>query len=313
MSAAELDLSSAVAEKDVESYTLTEGEVASLGGGGKFPLAVVLAAITALFLGVFFGWAGGSGMSARQLINQRIDNAGTLSAEVTNVSKQLAALHAQLDTIAVDTGYRPEFDDALRAAFTGDKRPVLSGDAVAAARVVLAYDARLSGQLIDFSVGTQIFAATVDRHLAQARAEVEEIQREAEGKEDPRGYGILFNFDEQAARYQQYLDNTQAPSFLPVPGLRVRFGELTLVTNEKGGSFTIDLPNGQQQAVPAYNLIVVDKGQLVEGTTTEPASARHARRARQIKEQLAALVEAQGRIGKQLDELSAAPKVFVFP
>ena len=265
------------------------------------PLAAVF--IVALFLGTFYGSASGKNES----YNAQISDAQRMIEVIQPLANNLSSLRNDLEAITVQ-GYSEDFDARLAQAYSGSGRITLEATQLNTARALLGLDQQIGPQLVSLASNTQLLRDLVERHQATTRREMDEIQREIAGNTDSANYAIVFDSAQQGQRYGAFMENAEANPYIPIAGFKVTYDELVPTMEGTGNNqrpvFTVTFPNGQPRTVPIYEVIPLDRAQLIERTSNETAISRYVQRAVQIRENVEAVARQASSLAGMIEEAS---------
>ena len=280
---------------------IPDAELAAVArpGAGALVTAAVLAALVA----GGFGYAAGYVMIARSLDADRASQALTLSSSVSGTVQGLRALSLRLDEVPAE-GYQAGFEQVLRDAY-GNAPPVVSEAALVNARLVLAFETQLVGEILQLSSETRLLRALVERHLQLTERDLPEIQRELAGAEDNRSYGVIFDLQTQAGNYQRALDDDNVSGFTPVRAAVVSYDSLDVITEGSGAAardlFRVTMRDGSQQHIPVFNLVVLPREHLLEGVSSETALSRYRGRVQDLRTRVGELAERFARLPGRIE------------
>lgn len=277
--------------------------------GSKSLTGVMIAAVAALLLGVAMGAVATTANFARTLENQIIADATAASTAVQPRATRIRTLRASIGDLTVDT-YSADFDAHLRTAMA-EGEIGLPAAALGSISALMAYDERLSSDLVNFVVQSNLLSQLIQRHLALTERDREEIDRLVAGAADTRSYGVAIDLNRSVAAFQAFVSDPDANPYTPMRGERVSFESLDMVVEGEGEQqrelYSVTNAAGEPMPVLIHDLVLLDREQLLPPATGETALQRYTARAANIQQTVDALVATQNDLITQLDERGAAP------
>lgn len=312
------DYSDAVAEESPAEFTYDPNQVDAdiKAPASKTLLATVLATAAALLVGVAIGVIGTANNTVRSLENATTTDAGVLLEAVRPVAGALTALDGDLAAIPAETQYSPEFEERLRATFTGGDLPVLEPGLVAAAKTLMVVNDSLGRQLVDYAVATNYLNGSVERHLRATEVDADEITALQAGTEDNTNYGIAIEFETLLNRFQMFIQDAEANPFSPIAAERVTYDSLEMIVegedDEQREFYAVTTATGDNINVLIHDLVLLPREQLLPPISSENALDRYRARATQIKEMTAQVTTMQADLLAQLEDLADNQIYFTF-
>lgn len=308
----EEDYSNAVSNVESEagfSYDANATDPTLQAPGGKSLTGVVIAAVAALLLGVAFGAVGTTANYARSLDNQIIADATAARTAVQPRAERIRTLRASVGDLTIET-YSADFDAHLRTAMA-EGEIGLPAAALSSISALMAYDDRLSGDLVNFVVQSNLLSQLIQRHLALTERDREEIDRLLAGAADPRSYGVAIDLNRSVAQFQAFVADPDANPFTPMRAERVSYESLEMVVQGEGEQqrelYAVTNAAGERMEVLIHDLVLLDREQMLPPASGETALQRYVARAANIQQTVDALVATQSDLITKLEERGAAP------
>jgi hypothetical protein len=278
---------------------------------------VAVVSVVCIAVGVVVGLGLGLGNEKRSLVNSTIQSSNNVLARIEGVAERLTDLNARVQSLPVESTYNQEFEDTLAASYASEA-PIFDGNSLVLAGSVLAYDARVTSPLLDYSMKTNLLASLVRSHLELTGLERDAIQTEIAGNADSSNYGIAFSLEGVLGAYNATLGENPAP-YQPISAERVSFQTLEQVMippdaspDNQVAAYNVTNSAGAEIQVPIHDLLVLPRAQLLPAISDDTPLTRYRRRAARIKSLLNDVVVQQQDIVSGLREMGAQTPVFAF-
>ena len=217
------------------------------------------------------------------------------------------------------------FDDlhgVFRDTF-GNGGPMLGAGSLSDHRVLMTTVLQLTEQLIRFSIQTEILNQLVQIHLQKTEPELPLIGRILSGAEEQMQYAIVYDWNSVSRSYNAYYDAWMAANagvedpeddgepddpedpdgetptevlYQTTRAMVVTYENLDIHTEGEGELTTFEFEvflAGERLSVDVYNLLQIERDQLVTNPNEETAVTRYENRVAQITEQLQEVLHLQ--------------------
>jgi hypothetical protein len=253
--------------------------------GQRTGMVVGVAALVALVLGLGVGGVLALGTDGRRVHNERIADAQRVMSRLDPIARKLLELNGRIQPLPAEATFSEEFQQVLAAAYS-DGAPVFDGTSLVAAGHVLATDPRATGALLTFAIRTAQLRDLVQQHLQLSAADADSIRRELDGTLDSANYAIMYDFLGAVNAYNGTQQDPPVP-FMPQRAERVTYQSLEM--GEMPGApeipaVTVTAANGETGPIPAFNVLILPREQLLPALTSETPLSRYRQRAVRIKE-----------------------------
>lgn len=273
-------------------------------------MALVGGTAVLLVLALVSGFGFGSVMRDRKVGNEIIVASNDLLGQIRPVAERLNQFQIALDGMGDD--YSDELNTLFTDTFQGSA-PVVTARTISDARVVMTTGDDLAQDLLNYSLSTQIMQALVQEHMRKTIGDRNLIQRLLEGADEAANYAVIFDSDELIRNFRAYFEDAEANPYLPTRGYVVTFEGLEVIVEGEGDTRTFKydvFAGGQRMQVDIYNILTLDREQLVTNPNEETALSRYRARVRAIRGHLETLLRMQDALILQLEERAAADPSF---
>ena len=292
---------------------------------------VLIAAVVVVVLGgLLIGFNFGQVMRSREIRDQVIASSQELLPRVEGIAQELTAFSNDLMTERAQFADAQEGQlatlvdrfEALHALFRdtfGNGGPTLGPGSLSDHRVLMTTGLQLTEQLIRYSIQTEILNQLVQIHLQKTEPELPLIGRILSGAEAEMRYAVIYDWGGVSRNYNAYYDAWIAanvveddpeeddpedpeietppePLYQTTRAMVVTYDDLEIRTEGEGELATFEYEvfvAGERLSVDIYNLLTIERDQLVTNPNEETAVTRYENRVSQISEQLQEVLHLQ--------------------
>ena len=275
--------------------------------------AFIGASLVGLLLSLAVGFGFGKVMRDREVANSVVDEANQLLVTVEPVADALSTFQASL------AGYGNTYSAELHQLFMDSfmpEAPVINAQIVSSSRILMTTGDDVATRLLDYSLETQVLAKLVQDHMNQTASDYQRIEDLLSTEQaEEQNYGIYFDNLDLGTGYSNFLEDPEANPYTPPIARVVTYQNLDLqeVPGEDDSVrfyYTVYLPGGQEGQVDVFNLLRMNRDQLIENSNEETALDRYAARVSVIRARLAEIVAIQEGLVQILTERASEAHSF---